>query len=167
MKTFVLLAAILMAILILTSCSAETVNNPPQEFIAAEADFAGYTSWEATTAPRKGPDPAGQLGGAHGEPDTNVTRSIWVKQAGAKRASNGQFDVGTIFLKEMKGSDGTIGAITAMAKRGNNYDASGNDWEYFLLDGAGTIQDRGSGLMGGLCKGCHGQPGVTDYVFTR
>ena len=60
-----------------------------------------------------------------------------------------------------------------MAKRGNDFDAANGDWEYFVLNGDGSIAVdgdgnimRGANLMNGACLGCH-EKASTDYIFSK
>ena len=167
MRIVLLACAIIAMALTLSACADEATPTAPEEFIAQESDFVGYAAWEQTTAPRTGVDPSGALGGAHAEMDTNMIRSMFVSPNGAQRTDGGQYPVGTIFAKEMKTTGDTVVMITAMAKRGNNFDASGNDWEYLVLDGTGAITGRGADLMNGMCRACHTGAQALDYVFTR
>jgi hypothetical protein len=152
--------------LVFSACSDEATDSTPTEFIASESDFAGYSSWTKTTADRVGEDPAGMTHGAHGASDSSILRKIYVKQASAVRSGAGQFPVGTMFAKEMTMA-GLVQVVTGMAKRGNSYDASGNDWEYFMIGADGKFIGRGDTLMGGGCKGCHGANAGQDYIFTK
>lgn len=163
------MAAVTLAVAILaSSCSDNSTDPTPQEFVADSADFVGYSSWEQTTEPIVGVDPAGILiGGAHGATDSNLVRSVFISPRGAKRGTNGEFPNGTLLLKELKDKDGNIMMLTSMAKRGGSFDPTGKNWEYFMMDGKGSIQGRGAGLMDGMCKGCHAGAASTDYVFTR
>ncbi|MEQ9188743.1 MAG: hypothetical protein RLP15_13495 [Cryomorphaceae bacterium] len=134
------------------------------EFVADDATFSNWSSWEQT-AQLQGADPS--LGGAHAGNDSNSVRTIYFEES--QSAVNGVYPLGTVVLKQTVLGDGSV-QITGMVKRGNGYDAGGNDWEYFMLNSDGTIADngamRGSDLMGGMCQGCH-QYAATDYVFTK
>jgi hypothetical protein len=152
--------------LFFSACSEDTVDTTPTEFIATESDFNGYASWSKTTADRVGEDPAGLTHGAHGASDSSILRKIFLKQSAAVRGSSGQFPVGTMFAKEMSMA-GLVQVVTGMAKRGNSYDASGNDWEYFMIGADGKFLGRGDTLMGGGCKGCHSATADKDYIFTK
>ena len=114
-----------------------------------------------------GIDPS--LSGAHAGNDSTAVRKIYVKDA--QKAINGAYPTGTLVVKHMK-SD-SMEMITAMAKRGNNFDAVNNDWEYFVImaDGKivvdnGTTMRGSTGLMNGMCVGCHSKA-TTDYIFTE
>ncbi|MBO6517742.1 MAG: hypothetical protein JJ975_14450 [Bacteroidia bacterium] len=140
-----------------------TTNN---EFIADDATFANWASWDLVDT-KNGVDPA--LGGAHAGNDSTAVRKIYVKDG--QKAVNGAYPVGTLVVKHMKADSAEM--ITAMAKRGNGFDAANNDWEYFVIqaDGkivvdGGTTMRGSTGLMNGMCVGCHAKA-TTDYIFTE
>jgi hypothetical protein len=139
-----------------------------ESFIAMQADFAGYLSWEAY------PVSSADTGHSEGE------RVVYLNQkpeAGAKT-----FPVGTILVKVIDGSD-----IHAMAKRGAGFNLDGAvGWEWFELllsegepvikwRGAsapegesygalpGTTEDSGDSITGD-CNVCHGAAANNDYV---
>jgi len=158
--------------LFISSCSNDdddddTVANP--EYIATDASFANFTSW-VLEAEQNGPDPA--LGPAHQGNDSTVTRHIYFKDG--QDAVNGLYPVGTRIVKQSNNPDLSINEVTAMVKRGNNFDAANNDWEYFVLMPDGTIATDGDGnpmrgakLLGGMCLGCHTAASGSDYIFTK
>jgi hypothetical protein len=159
-----------MGIFIAACSSNDTTTNPTStEFVAKDADFAGFTSWTQTITPRMGPDPAGLLnGGAHSGNDTSLTRTIFINNASAARDANGQFPNGTILVKQLKMRDGTVPVITAMVKRGGEFNKNNKGWEWMLIDPAsGKISMRSDTLLSGLCNGCHSANADKDYVFTR
>jgi len=94
-------------------------------------------------------------------------RYMHISPNGAGRTNNGQYPIGTKLAKAMKDSTGAVVIVTAMAKRGNNFDPTGNDWEYFMIDKDGAILQRGTNLEGAPCKSCHSGASSMDYVFTR
>ncbi|MEZ5016747.1 MAG: cytochrome P460 family protein [Flavipsychrobacter sp.] len=155
--------------------SCKNDNNPTpatptvNEFIADNTTFKGFESWYLHIT-KNGADPSG-LGNAHGGADNTSERKIYFTSNSVNRV-NGQFPVGTIISKRTTGANG-LDMITAMAKRGNDFDASGNNWEYFVLAADGTIMMdngtamRGSNLMNGACKSCHAKASTNDYVFTK
>jgi hypothetical protein len=153
----------------MTACSDDDdpVEPQPQEFIAADADFAGYQDWAQPITPQKGPDPAGLVGGAHGANDSSLTRYIFINDNSVTRDANGNFPVGTRLVKEVQMEDGTVATVTAMVKRGGSFNDSHRNWEWFLLDEDGKIQSRGGDLMDNMCNGCHAQNASEDYVFTK
>jgi hypothetical protein len=101
-----------------------------------------------------------------------VERKIYFKDG--QDPSGGTYPVGTLISKWSKNPDGTVDMITAMAKRGNNFNSSAGDWEWFVLNPDGSIavdgdgnKMRGANLMGGACVSCHAQASSSDYVFTK
>lgn len=171
MKYFYIpLFVMLAAAPLLVSCSDDDDDDntvtPPAEFEAQNADFAGFTSWGQPAGPHMGPDPA-EIGNAHGADNSNNQRFIYLNNADADR-SNGEFPIGTIFVKRVVDENDQVLAVTAMAKRGNDFDPNNNDWEWFLLDNStGEILNRGADLMGGACAGCHSQNASQDYVWAK
>ena len=153
----------------ITACSDDDdpVEPQPQEFVAEDADFANYDGWPETTAPMSGKDPAGLVGGAHGADDSTLTRYIHINDANASRDANGNFPIGTRLVKEVRMEDGSVAMVTAMAKRGSDFNTSYGGWEWFILDENGNIQSRDANLMDGMCNGCHAQAANEDYVFTK
>ncbi len=160
------------AAMFLQACNKDDDDDTPKktnEFIADDNSFAGFESW-SLDATRMGPDPA--LGGfAHGGNDSTVTRNIYFMN-GVAAGSNGEYAVGSLIAKRSTSPNG-LDEITGMAKRGNDYDPGGNDWEYFMLNADGSIAKdttgaelRGSMLFGGACQGCH-EKATTDYIFTK
>lgn len=151
----------------LQSCKEE--EEPKAEYIADNNSFKNFTGWtlEATNS---GPDPA--LGEAHGGNDNTVERKIYFKDG--QDPQSGDYPVGTLISKHSKNPDGTVDVITAMAKRGNDFNTSGGDWEWFILNSDGSIavdgdgnQLRGANLLGGMCVSCHSQASNKDYVFSK
>jgi hypothetical protein len=152
--------------LFIQSCKEDEEPEPASEFIADDTSFANWASWTLVDT-KNGVDPS--LGGAHAGNDSTAVRKIYVKDN--QKAVDGAYPIGTLVVKHMK-SD-SMEMITAMAKRGNGFDAANNDWEYFVIqndgkivvDGGNTM--RGStGLMNGMCVGCHSKA-KTDYIFTE
>lgn len=159
----------IISIMGLSSCSEDNTTTPGlQEYIADDNSFSDFMSWtlEATNS---GPDPA--LGMAHAGNDSSVTRKIYVKN-GQNRV-NGKFPVGTIVLKHSSNPSGAVNQFTAMVKRGNNFNPSGNDWEWFMLTPEGNIATdngtalRGANLLDGMCVGCHSAASSKDFVFSK
>lgn len=53
--------------------------------------------------------------------------------------------------------------LTVMVKRAKGFNPAGNDWEYMVVDGAGTtVQSRGKLDS---CNSCHSKKRETDFVF--
>lgn len=149
--------------------SDDNMNANP-EFVADNNTFAGYESWYLHDT-KTGVDPA-NLGMAHGGADSTSERKIYFTSSSVTK-QNGEFPVGTIVSKKTTWDNGNMTMITAMAKRGNNFDADGNDWEYFILNADGSIlvdggeTKRGANLNNGGCKSCHGKVSNNDYIFTK
>jgi len=152
-----------------SSCKKEETNDEPTEVIADNDTFKDFRNW-TLRADNTGPDPA--LGGAHAENDASVTRYIYFENN--QSAQDGTYSLGTVVVKESKNDALTVQVITAMVKRGNNFNPDGGDWEWFMLNPDGTIatdndgnEMRGDDLMNGMCLNCHSQNSATDYVFTE
>ena len=147
---------------VMTSCDDDDDDDPAAEFIADAGSFENYDAWNFITE-TMGPDAA--LGPAHEGNDSLATRKIWQNNNNT-RSEDGKYPVGTIFFKEVKDDAGAIIGLTAMAKRGGDFDPDHNDWEWFMLDPAtGDIADRG--LFDGMCFSCHMAAEDTDYVFSK
>jgi hypothetical protein len=170
-KTIFSLAAIALAgTLIFQSCNKNDDDEAPQEFVADNSSFSNFMNWPLE-AQNHGPDPA--LGGlAHGGNDSTVTRYVYFQNG--QDPVNGVYPIGTLIAKHSNNPDLTVNEFTGMAKRGNNYNASGGDWEFFVLNPDGTIATdgngapmRGSNLMNGMCLGCHSAASAKDFIFTK
>lgn len=166
-RILMLIAVVSFAAVSLQSCKKE--EETKQEFIANDDTFKSFMTWmlEATN---QGPDPA--LGPAHGGNDSTVVRKIYFKDG--QDPSDGMYPVGTLITKHSKNPDGTVDATVAMAKRGNDFNTSAGDWEWFVLNADGSIAEdgdgnplRGANLMNGACISCHAQASNKDYVFSK
>jgi hypothetical protein len=138
------------------------------EFVADANTFKDFRSW-TLHASNNGPDPA--LGAAHAGNDNTVTRYIYFEDN--VNPDNGSYPVGALIVKESKNPAMTVHELTAMAKRGNDFNPAGGDWEWFLLNTDGTIkldnngdELRGANLLNGMCFGCH-TGASTDFVFSK
>lgn len=162
------LSLMLLAGTTLLGCDNDRVSNSDRdsdtEFVAADDDFADYREW---TMIGESTGPSNLLGEAH-KPD--LVRRVYKKQLQAKAdAKTGEYPTGAILLKEVLDGSAVV-EITAMVKRGGEFNLANNRWEWFMLDPATrSIAGRGADLMGGMCAGCHSQAlnperGV-DYVF--
>lgn len=154
---------------IITSCSKddeETQNDPPEEVIATDATFTDFQTW-TLVAQEQGPDPA--LGPAHGGNDSTVTRYIYFEDDASR--VNGKYPLGTVIVKESYNPDNSVHELTAMVKRGNNFDPDHNDWEWFMLTPEGNIASdpEGNPVRGaiGMCIGCHSAASGLDYAFSK
>jgi hypothetical protein len=132
------------------------------------ADFINYSSWEIIDR-TVGPDPL--LSVAHGTTD-DFTRVVYINPPTAQPVE-GSYPVGTIIVKELRNQEGEmVGPLTAMIKRGDNFNPAGNGWEWFMTDEERTaIMTRGDNAtaMDGMCAGCHSAAtnpaNGTDWVF--
>lgn len=53
--------------------------------------------------------------------------------------------------------------LVVMVKRGKSFNPASNDWEYLVMDGAGSsVMSRGKLDS---CNACHSQKKETDFVF--
>lgn len=135
----------------------------PAEVVADAASFDGYASWnllEETDADHPFINPA------HQSENGNALRRVYRRQLLANPADGG-YPIGTLLVKEVE-VEGEIVEITAMAKRGGEFDTANGDWEYFMLDPAtGSVATRGAVPM---CIACHahatGGDGA-DFVFAH
>lgn len=142
---------------------------PSAEFIADSATFLSYMTW-TVQAVKTGPSPS--LGTAHAGNDSTVTRIVHFKDG--QNPVNGKYPVGTVIVKHSSNTANTLQEIVAMVKRGNNFNPSVGDWEFFMLELNGKIAKdangqpmRGASLMGGMCGGCHSAASSKDYIFTK
>lgn len=164
------LAAIaLTGLVFIQSCEKDSAATP-QEFVADNNSFSGFLNWPLDKS-FNGPDPLlGAL--AHGNNDSTVVRDVHFKNG--QDPVNSKYPVGTLIVKYSHNTGGSLNEYTAMAKRGNNYNSDGGDWEYFMLSPAGNIANdvdgspmRGANLMGGMCAGCHAGASSKDFVFSK
>ncbi|MCF8367937.1 MAG: cytochrome P460 family protein [Bacteroidales bacterium] len=160
-------------ILVFSACKKDEADDPndqpADEFVATDNSFTNFRTW-ALEAQAQGPDPA--LGPAHAGNDSTVVRSIYFKD-GQDRV-NGEYPVGTIIVKEGLNTDNTFQEITALVKRGNDFNSSAGDWEWFMLQADGSIAVdgegnpiRGANLLNGMCVSCHTAASDRDYVFSK
>jgi cytochrome c553 len=145
-------------------------------------DFKSYKSWTLVEELR-GKDPAGAIGDAHGN-DVGLFRRIYKQQLTPK--VNGQYPIGTMFLKELrvaKEDNKTIGeiagAITVMVKRDSTFDGetSANNWEYFMVDKELSKVIKQGDSTSEATKGCFSchtvaqsiapKKDANDFIFPR
>jgi len=164
--SIVTLSFMITSLVMVQSCKDDKGSNP--EFIANDQSFGGFEEW-TVVASHSGPDPA--LGAAHSGNDETVTRTVYVKDD--QDRIDGIFPTGTLIVKHSNNPNGTVDAITAMAKRGNNFNEGYGDWEFFVLESNGAIttgggtQLRGAMLMDGACRNCHSQAAENDFIFSK
>jgi hypothetical protein len=139
----------------------------PSEYIADASDFSDFATWElidATSADHPFLNPAHQ-----GE-DENATHRVYRKQLLANPDGE-NYPIGTTIVKTVE-IEGEVVEITAMVKRGADFNSSFGNWEWFMLDPMTlAIADQGADLMGGMCNSCHVNANSAsvglDYVFAH
>lgn len=169
-KTVLLLTLMVASWGLILSQSCNKAKDTPKEYVADANSFKDYSTWPKQGS-YNGPDPL--LGAmAHANNDSSVVRNVYFKN-GQDRV-NGKFPVGTIVVKHSTNPSGTVNEVTGMVKRGNNFDPTHDDWEYFMLKPDGSLMSdstgmvmRGATLMGGMCAGCHGGASSKDYIFSK
>ncbi|APF20842.1 cytochrome P460 family protein [Caldithrix abyssi] len=165
----VLALALLLSVNLACDKKSTDSNDEEQEFVATTQDFKDYKNW-TLKATETGPDPF--LKTAHGVND-NFTRKIFFNATA--KASNGEYPVGSMILKELTDDQGNVqGAFTVMVKRGGNFNPDGNGWEWFMVstDFSTVITQGDNATAGdGNCASCHSAANVNnnglDWVFTR
>jgi hypothetical protein len=91
----------------------------PTAFLAQTEDFTHYEDWMSFNEDD-----------AHG--DGSGTTTVYLNKLPPKGATS--FPVGTIVVKTMQATDGSMFSIHAMAKRGNGFNSAGaRGWEFFEL----------------------------------
>ncbi len=154
----------------LASCKEEsTPTTPaPTDYVADDNSFTSFMSWKLEKT-NMGPSPS--LGMAHAGNDSTVVRKIYFKDG--QNSVNGKYPIGTIIVKHSDNSNGTLKEYVAMVKRGNDFNKTGGNWEWFMLMPDGKIGSdngmpmRGAGLMGGMCGSCHNAASSKDFVFSK
>lgn len=170
MKKFNLLLILFSATIVFTTLQSCEKDDTLTEYIADDNSFSDFASW-SLDAEKMGIDPS--LGTAHGGNNENTIRNIYFQDAVSPE--NGAYPIGALIAKRSYNPDGSLDMITAMAKRGNDFDPDHGDWEYFVLNADGsiasdadgnTMRGAGANLLNGMCLGCH-QNASTDYIFTK
>ncbi|WP_053979256.1 cytochrome P460 family protein [Marinagarivorans algicola] len=142
----------------------------PSEFVGTLDDIKDYKSW--TKVDEVTGDNLAN-GGAH---STSGTRKTYKKQASASPYTEaGEYPIGTIIVKEITNTAGSITNLYAMIKRGGSFNVNGGGWEWFTP--STDLSSAGSLGAGSFCAGCHGKAGDTtqtdasflgaDYVFYK
>jgi ketosteroid isomerase-like protein len=170
MKTKVIIPAsmFVFSLIFIQSCKEDKEESSP-EFVASSSDFSDFRSWTLVTTHQ---GPSASLGEAHQGNNADATRTVYFKN-NQERASDGRFPVGTLVVKETRDAAGNTIEVTAMVKRGNNFNPDHNDWEWFMLNADGTIKMdagmtmRGANLMDGMCGACHTQVKSEDFIFSK
>ena len=147
----------------------------PSEFVAQDNDFSSFKDWSLIDTRNEANPLLGDT--AHG-PD--AVRRVYKRQLFANPDTLAQgYPIGTMLVKETT-KDDTVVEITAMVKRGGDFNSDNGNWEWFMLDpetntiardGNGASM-RGANLMNGMCNACHTAANRTsgngiDYVFAH
>ncbi|MDP2307429.1 MAG: hypothetical protein Q8P18_15490 [Pseudomonadota bacterium] len=165
-----------MMFLLLVACLDHTpAPGAGESFVAMQADFSGYTSWDAVSIDAAGDGDSGLSGHPEGE------RTVYVNTLPPADAVT--FPVGTVIVKSIGGAD-----IHAMVKRGEGFNTDGAvGWEWFELvlatDGEPVIKWRGEAppagetygslpgepvdsgdALTGDCNVCHAARSENDFV---
>ncbi len=100
-------------------------------------------------------------------PHTDKFVTVYVNPVGQRAMFDPvvkQFPVGTVIVKEKLTTSKSTKPelLTAMVKRAKGFNKGNGDWEYMVLDGAGSkIQARGKLAK---CQSCHTAWKPTDFV---
>jgi hypothetical protein len=85
-----------------------------------------------------------------------------------------KYPEGAVILKENfsseSGRPGMPISVTAMIKRGSDYDPGKGNWEYLQFDAQGKIILQGNSnnsVVSKNCANCHGHVESRDYVFSQ
>lgn len=131
----------------------------PSEVTTTIHDLKHFKTWPLI-GDEKG---TGSVHGGH-------NRKTYKKQGHASPYifKEGEYPVGTTFVKQVFDAAGNTTRIVAMVKRGGEYDPANNDWEWFILnDDASSITRQGPSLSP-TCTSCHAKAAVNrgmDYVY--
>lgn len=150
----------------------------PTEYVLPQGDEADWFEDAHTHIPLwdSNVEPDDFIGQAHGVTEDFV-RSVYKWQPGAV-PSNETYPIGTIIIKRLTDPDtGEMpevgGAITAMVKRGKDFNPDHGNWEWFMRSPEGEYM-RGAGDpdnsedLFNMCNNCHSNfaaAGGVDYVF--
>lgn len=142
-------------------------------------EIRGYKNWTKVNAvPQLMPDrvatacailmtPNGDIDGAI-NPHRNKYFTVYVNEVGREAMltqKNPKFPEGSVIVKEKLPAkySQTPELLTVMIKQRKGFNPANGDWEYMVVDGAGTkIEGRGN-LEN--CQGCHLGNQKTDYIF--
>jgi hypothetical protein len=98
----------------------------------------------------------------------DVFGSVYVNPAGHPlfiSARPTEFPEGSVIVREkISGKDSQAPELlTVMVKRAKGFNPGGNDWEYMVLNSAGTsVRSRGKLDS---CHACHSRQRETDFTF--
>lgn len=139
--------------------------------------IAGYRNWTRVNAePQLMPDQTAQLCAAlaplnakpAANPHAHKYLTVYVNDRGRSamlEQKNPAFPAGSIIVKEKlaEKTSSTPELLTVMIKRGKGFNPNSGDWEYLVVDGAGTNVTAQGKLEN--CQSCHSARPATDYVF--
>ena len=139
------------------------------EFVANDTTFANFIEWTKVDS-NNGPDPFNA--GSHGSNDSTVVREVYFYNDASP--INEKYKLGARIVKYSHSETSGFFQITAMAKRGNEFDPAHNDWEWFILNPNGSIAEdslgsplRGKNVLNQYhCASCH-NAASKDYVFSK
>ncbi|HEY6188165.1 MAG TPA: cytochrome P460 family protein [Pyrinomonadaceae bacterium] len=165
--------------LMLSAATSRGAGN--SSFVAAQVkEIAGYKNWTKVNAvPQLMPErvaaacamvvsPRGAVIDGPGNPHRDKFFTVYVNDVGRAamlHEKNPKFPVGSIIVKEkLTDKEGpSPELLTVMIKREKDFNSASGDWEYMVLDGAGTkIEGRGQ-LQN--CQACHLANQKSDYIF--
>lgn len=170
-QTILSLSLLVTLLVLQESCKKETKEDDVStnnEFVADSNTFVDYMSWPVQ-ATKNGADPS--LGMAHNGNDSTAIRRVHFKDGVSP--VNGKYPIGSVIVKHTTNTTGTLNEFTGMVKRGNGFNPTKGDWEFFMLMPSGKIAKdmgmelRGANLMGGMCGGCHSMAANKDYIFSK
>lgn len=143
-------------------------------------EIAGYKNWTKVNAvPQLMPErvaaacamvmsPGGSVIDGPDNPHRDKYFTVYVNDVGRAamlNEKNPKFPVGSIIVKE-KLTDKESSSpelLTVMIKREKDFNRASGDWEYMVLDGAGTKMEGRGQLQN--CQACHLANQKTDYIF--
>jgi Cytochrome P460 len=136
-------------------------------------EIAGYRGWsKVNTEPQLMPDRTSFLCAAPlataKDPHLNKYATVYVNDIGRKAMLEQLkpfFPEGSVIVKEKlpDKSSQEPELMTVMIKRGKGFNPTSGDWEYMVVDGAGTKVVAQGKLEN--CQSCHTAKPGTDYVF--
>lgn len=134
------------------------VNPVPQRMDIATATLCAPAAMPA------GPDAGQQI---NRSPHTGKFITVYVNEAGRHAMmseAHPVFPPGSVVVKEkLPARDAaTPELLTVMVKREAGFNPDSGDWEYLVLNGAGTQVEARGRLQS--CHACHVQHAATDYV---
>ena len=101
-----------------------------------------------------------------GSPHSSKFVSVYVNDAGRAAMlsqKHPRFPQGSIIVKEkLSGESGGVELATVMIKHGAGYDPNNGDWEYLVMNAAGSKIEKPSRVE--TCLACHLVNKATDYV---